>query len=352
MQESISFSRFSWPSGFRLNGVVMSTAEYLGLDKPVNKVSPLVSVCIPTYQHASYIAQCLESILSQETSFSIEILVGEDQSTDGTREICMAYAEKYPGKIRLFLNNREDVIFIDGRPSGRANFLNLYTEARGKFIAICEGDDYWTDKTKLERQVSILQQTPECSLVFHNALIIGNSAHGVNFTSDLAEGLYDIKSVILKPWFVPSQSMLFRKEYLVLGEWAKHIYNCDYAMQLMLASKFPFYYVDSVMSVYRMHEGGTSRGREIFYHPVKVIETLSIFNCFSEFKYDHLIKARLEDIRSRMLAEAKADVTVRDEIFRSCILGISYWEKAFTFRYYSYVVSNFLKRVKNKLGAR
>jgi len=254
----------------------------------------------------------------------------------------MAYADKYPDKIRLFLNNRKDVIFIDDRPSGRANFLNSYSEARGKYIAICEGDDYWTDKTKLERQVAIFQKIPECSLVFHNALIVENGTQVINFSSGLAEGLYDIESVISKPWFVPSQSMLFRKELLELGEWFKYIYNGDYIMQLLLASKLPFYYVDKVMSAYRVHGGGTSRGREHFYHPIKLVETLSVFNCFTEFKYDQLIKKRLDAIRSEMLA------VEREQILRSTILGMSWWEKALTFRFYSYVAGYFLRKMKKK----
>lgn len=323
----------------------MPSVEYLGVGKPVNNITPLVSVCIPTYQHANYIAQCLESILSQEASFSIEILVGEDQSSDGTREICIAYADRFPEKIRLFLNDREDVILIDGRPTGRANLLNIFSEARGKFIALCEGDDYWTDKSKLERQVAILWEIPKCSLVFHNALIIGNSAHGINFSSGLAEGLYDIESVVSKTWFVPTQSILFRKDLLDLGEWAKHVYNCDYAIQLMLATKFPLYYIDRMMSVFRVHGGGTSMGREIFYHPIKLVETLSIFNCISEFKYDQLIKKRLDDIRSTMVADA------RDGILRSTILGMNYWEKALTFRYYYYVARYIANNIKDKWSA-
>src|SRR5258705_2008369 len=119
----------------------MSSVEYLGPNKPVNDVSPLVSVCVTTYQHAVFIAECLDGILAQETPFPIEILVGEDLSSDGTRDLCIAYADKNPGRIRLFLNDRSGIISIDGRPTGRANILNLLGQARGEFIAICEGDD-------------------------------------------------------------------------------------------------------------------------------------------------------------------------------------------------------------------
>lgn len=322
----------------------MSSVEYSGNGKPINKISPLVSVCILTYQHAEFIAECLDCVLSQETSFPIEILVGEDQSTDGTRKICMEYADKFPDKIRLFLNDREDVIYFDERPSGRVNFINLFSKARGEFFAFCEGDDYWTDNTKLEKQVAIFRKFPKCSLVFHNALVIIEGGQRRNFSSDLTEGFYEIQSVVSKPWFVPTQSILFRKDLLELGEWAKHVYNCDYAIQLMLATKYPFYFIDKKMSVYRMHGGGSGAGRKIFYHPIKVIETLCIFNALSEFKYDHLIKKRLDDIRSEMLEGA------RNQIIRSTILSMSFWEKALTFRFYSYAVGYVLRKIKNKWG--
>ena len=125
-----------------------------------NKVpeKPLVSVCVQTYQHADFIKQCLDSILMQQTNFDFEILLGEDESTDGTKEICIEYAEKHPDKIRLFLHKRENVIHIGGHPTGRFNMLYNLNEARGKYIALCEGDDYWTDPLKLQKQVDFLEK--------------------------------------------------------------------------------------------------------------------------------------------------------------------------------------------------
>src|SRR5205809_8020554 len=99
------------------------------------KNDSIVSVCVQTYQHASYIRECLDGILMQQTDFPFEILVGEDNSTDGTKEICIKYAEKYPEKIRLFLHHRKNNIRISDRPTGRFNFLyNIYS-AKGKYIA-------------------------------------------------------------------------------------------------------------------------------------------------------------------------------------------------------------------------
>jgi hypothetical protein len=114
---------------------------------------------------------------------------------------------------------------------------------------------------------------------------------------------------------------VFRKNLLELEEWVKHVYNCDYAIQLMLATKCPFYYIDKIMSVYRVHAGGSGQGRKYFYHPIKVIETLSIFNCVSGFKYDQLIKQRLDNLRAEMLDGLPY------RALRSTILGRRFWKK-------------------------
>ena len=115
--------------------------------------TPVVSVCVVTYQHKDFIRSCLDGILMQKTNFPFEIILGEDESTDGTREICKAYAEKYPDKIKLFLRSRKDVIYINQHATGRFNFMENLKAARGKYIAFCEGDDYWIDEYKLQKQV-------------------------------------------------------------------------------------------------------------------------------------------------------------------------------------------------------
>ncbi|MCF8333442.1 MAG: glycosyltransferase [Bacteroidales bacterium] len=133
-----------------------------------NKVTakPVVSVCVQTYQHADYIGQCLDSILMQKTDFPFEILVGEDASSDETREICKQYAKSYPDKIRLFLHQRENNIPIKNRPSGRFNFVYNLFKARGEFVALCEGDDYWTDDLKLQKQLNYIKSDKGLAMVY------------------------------------------------------------------------------------------------------------------------------------------------------------------------------------------
>jgi glycosyltransferase involved in cell wall biosynthesis len=143
-----------------------------------NLNNPIVSVCVQTYQHASYIRDALDGILMQKTDFAFEILLGEDESTDGTREICIEYAEKYHGKIRLFLNSRKNVIHINGLPTGRRNFMNNLKNARGKYIALLPGDDYWTDPHKLQKQVDFLEANPDFVICFHNVMVVHDENAG------------------------------------------------------------------------------------------------------------------------------------------------------------------------------
>lgn len=122
---------------------------------------PLVSICVQTYNHEKFIGKCLDSILMQETTFPFEILLGEDESIDSTRKICTEYAVNYPNKIRLFLHSRKNTIYINGGATGRFNINYNLKKSNGKYIAMLEGDDYWTDPYKLQKQVDFLESNPE-----------------------------------------------------------------------------------------------------------------------------------------------------------------------------------------------
>jgi glycosyltransferase involved in cell wall biosynthesis len=119
---------------------------------------PLVSVKMITYNHAPYIAQAIEGVLQQKTNFLFELVIGEDCSTDGTREIVFEYQKKYPDIIR--------VITSDRNIGGRKNSYRATKACRRKYIAFCEGDDYWHQPLKLQKQVDYLESHPECGLVY------------------------------------------------------------------------------------------------------------------------------------------------------------------------------------------
>lgn len=148
------------------------SVEYSGSDKPVNRTQPLVSVRIITYNHKQFIGECVESVLMQKTDFPVEILIGEDDSTDGTKEIVKEYAEKYPDRIRLFLRSSQNKIVIDGIKTGRFNFIETIKSCRGKFIAMLDGDDSWTDPLKLQKQADFLQRNPDYVVCLHDATLV------------------------------------------------------------------------------------------------------------------------------------------------------------------------------------
>ena len=142
---------------------------------------PLVTVFTVTYQHAHYIRDCIEGVLMQKTTFPVEYVIGEDCSTDGTREIVLEYAKKYPDKIR--------VVTADRNVGLKANAERCRKALRGKYAALCEGDDYWTDPLKLQKQVEFLEANPGYVMCYHAHRVLANDTlsgtiKGKDYTGD------------------------------------------------------------------------------------------------------------------------------------------------------------------------
>jgi glycosyltransferase involved in cell wall biosynthesis len=133
---------------------------------------PVLSVVICTYNQKKYIEQTIDGVLSQITNFPLELIIGDDESDDGTREVCNAYAKKYPQIIRLFLHKRINNILIQGRPTITFQFLYNCFSSRGDYLAFLAGDDYWTDPTKLQKQYTFLTKNIQYSASFHNFYIL------------------------------------------------------------------------------------------------------------------------------------------------------------------------------------
>jgi glycosyltransferase involved in cell wall biosynthesis len=130
--------------------------------------TPLASVIIVTFQHAEYIRDAIESVLIQKTRFPFEIILGDDESTDGTRDICIEYAKRFPDTIRLFLHKRQNNIRVLGQPSGIFQIAYNIFHCRGSYVALSSGDDYWQDDRKLQIQVDFLDKHPDVSYTYHD----------------------------------------------------------------------------------------------------------------------------------------------------------------------------------------
>lgn len=218
-------------------------------------MSPIkVSVLITAYNHAEFITNTLEGVISQRVDFPFEIIVGEDDSTDGTREIVRNYGEKYPDLIQPLFNSREDVIYINGKPSGRYNFLNNLNYAKGEYIALLDGDDYWTNPNKLQKQVDYMDSHPDYSMCFHNVFSINEEGVKEEWAIPEKRSVYS-KLDLLSGNFIPTCSVLFRRgsNKSIFPEWIKYIPMADWPLFIQLSDSGPIGYIDENMAVYRRH---------------------------------------------------------------------------------------------------
>jgi len=221
------------------------------------ETTPLVSVSVITYRHEKFIRQCLDSILMQAVNFPYEVLVHDDASPDRTADIIREYEAKYPGIIKPIYQARNQ--YSQGRSVSRFN----WERARGKYLAFCEGDDYWTDQNKLQKQVDFLEMHPEYIACVHRVKIIdefGNINQSIEFppnydTSDYtlsdAENLFNGNGCAGHV-----SSLLCRNVFMMLPEDVyEHFLNCktngDTKLFLLLTLNGHIRRFDDTMSVYR-----------------------------------------------------------------------------------------------------
>ena len=212
---------------------------------------PLVSICCITYNHKNYIRDAIEGFLMQKTTFEIEILIHDDASTDGTDEIIRDYESKFPEIIKPLYE--EENQWSLGR---KGSIVFNIPRARGKYIALCEGDDYWTDPFKLQKQVDFLERNSNHSMCFHGAKVISESNYLNNsIFSNLQNRDYN-SDELLEKWIVPTASVVFRKElFNKIPQSEKFIYG-DIITFLTMAAYGKVRCIDEAMSVYRRTKKG------------------------------------------------------------------------------------------------
>lgn len=235
--------------------------EYLGVEKEINGIIPIVSVCVPAYQHESFIAQCLDSILSQKTDFPFEILIGEDDSQDRTREICKEYADRFPDKIRLFMRDGTHKMILYGKRSGRLNHLALYGSARGKYVCICDGDDYWMDDSKLQVQYETMEKNPQASLCMTNTFIQGEKEQKpADFFKEYK--VFKPKDLVKTIYMGHISSWMMRNHMaeLLKSPITNKAVSLDNVVFNFYKMKGETIYLPRVTSVYRFNPNGIYRG--------------------------------------------------------------------------------------------
>ncbi|MCK4882472.1 MAG: glycosyltransferase [Candidatus Omnitrophica bacterium] len=272
---------------------------------------PKVSVKVVTYNHEAYIAKAIESVLMQKVNFDYEIVIGEDCSTDNTRQIVVDYQRRYPQKIRLLLHEKN--------MGSRYNNREVHKACRGEYVAILDGDDYWTSPDKLQKQVDFLDSHPGYSACFHNAQrIYENGRENCLYVRKKIKTPFTLED-LLEGYPFPTCSSVYRNtrsgefppefDKIPFGDWPLHVLN---------AESGDLYYIDEVMSVYRVHEGGmwSVGGKHCYDLFIKQARWNIIFyeavNKHLGYKYDKLIKGRIRaqrrNIRHHYLEKYKSAV--------------------------------------------
>lgn len=215
--------------------------------------SKKVSVFMITYNHETYIAEALDSILMQKTDFDFDIVIGEDCSTDATRRIVLEYSRKYPDKIKLLLHN-VNVGFI-------SNLMYVLEACTGKYVAMCEGDDYWTDPFKLQKQVDFLEANKEYILATHGYRMVRDGSvirtidHNEFIGNNNTDGFEFDKDFTLYHWVTQPVTALFRREAFKV-DIRQYRYFRDVHLFYHILKNGKGYFQNFVGADYRLHSTG------------------------------------------------------------------------------------------------
>ena len=277
-----------------------------------------VTVLVMTYNHEKFIEQALGSALMQKTNFDYEILISEDCSTDRTREIVVEFQKAHPDKIRLLLseqNVHSNQVVVRGIQA-----------ARGEYIAMLDGDDYWTSPDKLQKQADFLDKHPECSLCFHNAKIFheAENREGRNWTPPGHKEISTLEDIWLGNFIATCSTMFRRGAIREIPAWYDVMFPItDWPLHILNAEQGKIGYIDEVMGMYRYHPGG-------YYSPFsetqKQAETLKFYRTMNRnlnYRYDRLINIAISKYFFEWAEEYKSrgDLEKMKACLKACLAG-------------------------------
>lgn len=218
----------------------------------MNNTKPLVTIRCLVYNHEPFLRDCLEGFVMQHASFPFEAVVHDDASTDNSAAIIMEYAEKYPNIIKPIIETENQHSKHD------RSLRRIMNEAcTGKYIAWCEGDDYWTDPYKLQRQIEYLESHPECSMSFHAVNVVKDGAVVRILKHSIKEVDFSTNRIIsMGGSYVPSPSIVVRRNLFYEYPKFRNMADVgDYPLQVYAAIKGAVHYFPEIMGCYRIHGG-------------------------------------------------------------------------------------------------
>jgi len=255
---------------------------------PAPLVAPLVDVNLITYNHEKFVAQAIESVLAQRTNFAYRLIVGDDCSTDNTQAIVRSYAEQHPDRMAVVFDSEHRGL----RSKDRAG-LKVLRLSTAKYVAWLDGDDYWTDPNKLQKQVDVLERNPDVAICFHNVSTFPQDGGGEseNLCPPDQKEISTLED-LLKGNFIPSCSIVFRRDAVgTLPEWYFTLKMGDWPLYILMAQHGRIRYLNEVMAAYRVHGGGSWSPRDRSHHDVNFLQLLDYVNRHFNSKYSRAIDA-------------------------------------------------------------
>ena len=218
----------------------------------MDKSIPVVSICCAAYNHVLFIRQCLDGFVMQKTNFPFEVLIHDDASTDGTQDIIREYEAKYPDIIKPIYQKENQY-----SKGVRVSLVYNYSRVRGKYVALCEGDDYWTDPYKLQKQVDFLEAHPDYVMCSHRHDDYIQEKGEMLYDKTENETDYDLKSLIRGEWHFHPLTVMYRFSELDRSEYGKYPVNMDVVLFFELLKRGgKGHCFSDVMAVYRHHSQG------------------------------------------------------------------------------------------------
>ncbi len=318
-----------------------------------NLNKPEVSIKCLTYNHENYISKTIDGFLMQKTEFPFEVIINDDCSTDRTADIIREYEKKYPNIIKPVYQTENK--FSQGKKHEIGSTLNKLIQ--GKYIALCEGDDYWTDPEKLQIQVDLMQKNPDVDMSFHPSRALEGERLGKILArhSDKNKIFTTAEVILGDGGFCPTASLIFRQKVLLnLPQW---FYSeapvGDYFMQIFGSLNNGALYIDRNMSIYRKGGAWSNSQRE----SEKMITWFKrIKNCLNEldketsFKYSKELNLIINRYSANLIENINVDIDYRKNIYLEIIEQLSIWEKTkWYFIFSKPFVYKTLKYFKNKV---
>lgn len=253
-------------------------------------MKPKVSVCMITYNQEEYITEAIESVLAQQTNFDFKLIIGDDCSIDNTINILKEYQKKYPEKIRLLLS-RKNVGMMK-------NFVRTFSACTGEYMAILEGDDYWTSPRKLQKQVELLDLNPSYSMCFHatKAFYETNKKKFYLIPSKkMIKTKYFLED-ILKYNFIATCSVMYRKHLVKkLPLWFNSIGLGDWPLHILYALNGSIGYIDEIMANYRIHVTSNFSSRSKIDNFNDIIKMQKHIDHYLKYKYHNIINKVIQE---------------------------------------------------------